>query len=252
MLNPDVPVALQCHVYVPCLKALRDYITGPGIIPINPSIPAADSVWNPIHGFTKQIVELDNLPIRLLRIFDVCVSSTQLTSELQQILCECLKCMTVYVEDHAGCLEGMLQSGLRNKIITLLQTEYLLTNEILKYGLHLLCILCGYTHSFDTSDTISSIPLIIGINEQMLYEIFLIIHNILARSTAISHTNSGLSSIQVNIDEINVINIGILCQYLLPLCKSSDPMYQVSHFFSHSLTHSIISLPFLLLIPRVS
>jgi hypothetical protein len=219
---------------------------------VNPSLsPTEESVWNPINGFTKQIVELENLPLRLLKIYDMCVtnassSASPLSSELQEILSECLRCMIVYVEDHNGCLEGMLQSGLRNKIILLLQTEYLLTNEIVKYGLHLLCILCGYTHSFEeitgqsdaitatstsassTTSSLSSIPLIIGVNEQMLYEIFVIIQNILARSTSITHSSTGLSSVTVAIDEIIVINIGILCQYLLPLCRSSDPMYQVS------------------------
>jgi hypothetical protein len=266
------------------LKALRSYITGPGITPVNPSLtPTEESIWNPRNGFTKQIVELENLPLRLLKIFDLYVNasasaSSSLTTESQQILSECLRCMIVYVEDHNGCLEGMLQSGLRNKIIVLLQTEYLLTNEIVKYGLHLLCILCGYTHTFDdiplgssppsaegsntTTTTLSSIPLIIGVDEKILYEIFVIIQNILTRSTSIAHSNTaaGMSTVTVTIDEIIVINIGILCQYLLPLCRSSDPMYQVEDFPTSSslppppssLTHHSLSLPTLSLICRAS
>lgn len=242
LLNPEVPTNLQSHVYVPCLKALRSYITGPGVMPLNPSLsPTEESIWDPRNGFTKQIVELENLPLRLLKIYDMCVSaSSPLTAESQQILSECLRCMIVYVEDHNGCLEGMLQSGLRNRVIVLLQTEYFLTNEIVKYGLHLMCILCGYTHTFEeilpaegntasssSSTSLSSIPLVIGVDEKMLYEIFVIIQNILTKSSSITQSNTGLSCVTLAIDEIIVINIGILCQYLLPLCRSSDPMYQV-------------------------
>lgn len=166
----------------------------------------------------------------------MCTTTSLITPEIQNVLCECLKCMIVYTEDHSGCLEGMLQIGLRNKIITLLQTEYLLTNDIIKYSLHALAILCGYTHCFDSQDNndstqqipVSSIPVIVGINEQMLFEILLIISNLLNRSISITtNPHTGANSTTVNLDEIIIINIGILCQYLLPLCQSSDPMYQV-------------------------
>lgn len=162
----------------------------------------------------------------------MCTTATQITPELQNVLCECLKCMIVYTEDHSGCLEGMLHLGLRNKIITLLQTECLLTNDIIKYSLHTLAILCGYTHYFDSLDdqsSVTSIPVIVGINEQMLFEILLIINNLLNRSISINtNTHTGLSNMVINLHEIIIINIGILCQYLLPLCRSSDPMYQVN------------------------
>ena len=213
-------------------------------MPLNPSLsPTEESIWDPRCGFTKQIVELENLPLRLLKIYDMCVSaSSPLTAESQQILSECLRCMIVYVEDHNGCLEGMLQSGLRNKVIVLLQTEYFLTNDIVKYGLHLMCILCGYTHTFEeilvpsetsnsSSTSLSCIPLAIGVDEKMLYEIFVIIQNILTKSfTVTQSSNTGLSCVTLAIDEIIVINVGILCQYLLPLCRSSDPMYQVDFY----------------------
>jgi hypothetical protein len=154
----------------------------------------------------------------------------------QLILSECLRCLTVYAEDHLGCLEGMLHNGLRNKIIHFIQSELasssLPTVEIMRQSLHLLCVLCGYSHSFETSDqaamtaasvtssgnsgslSASSIPVVIGINEQMLYEILLIVQSALSRDLCT--------------DELVVINIAILCQYLLPLCRSSDPMYQVT------------------------
>jgi hypothetical protein len=236
LLNPDVPPAIRTQVYAPCLRALRDYITGPGIAPLSST---EESVWSAGNGFAKQIVELENLPLRLLKIFDLCLTATvgasqgaqgTATAEFQLVLSECLKCLVVYVEDHLGCLEGMLHNGLRDKVIHLLQSEtssslYAPTtatanSEILKQSLHLLCVLCGYSHSFEgigeqgAVTSVSAIPVIVGINEQTLYEILLVVQKVLSRD---------LSS-----GELIVINVAILCQYLLPLCSSSDPMYQVT------------------------
>lgn len=210
LLNPEVPIAIQPGVYTPCLSALRNYIIGPCI----PSVVTLteDNVWNPEFGFTKQVVEREQLPLRLVQILD---RHAVVTPTNQELLTAAVKCVSAFSEDHLGCLEAMLNIGFREKIIRILQQDAT-GLDLCRSALGCLAVLCGYSHVFDTN-TVQSIPAAVGINEQELFNILVVV-----KSGCQKVLDAGM------LDEVLVMNLALVARYLLPLCNPSDPLYKVN------------------------
>ena len=209
LLTPDVPVAIQPSVFIPCLLALRNYIVGPCI----PTVDTLqeESVWNPAAAFTKQVVEREQLPLRLVKLLD---DYSVVTPTNQELLTAAVKCVSVLGEEHLGCLEGMLNIGFRKKIIHILKQDATGV-DLCRSSFGCLAVLCGYSHSFNSGE-VQSIPAAVGISEQELFDILMVVQSCTSKIVS-----TGL------MDEIVVMNVALVARYLLPLCRTDDPLYVV-------------------------
>lgn len=142
-----------------------------------------------------------------------------------ELLTHILHCISSFCEENIGCLEGMLRNGTRIKIVQILSKEEFFHLDVLRSGLGCLAVLCGYTHNFkkDKDSTIISIPAALQLNEEELFNILVMISNLLNKFIL---TSSAVSEI----DSTAVMNFALVCRYLLPLCSPSDPIHKVILF----------------------
>lgn len=185
-------------------------------------------------------MESEGLPHRLLSILDqyyldsnsyLATTSFANNPASVELLVHLLRCLSAFCEENTGCLEGMLRIGARTKIIQLLSNENYFHLSVIRSGLGCLAVLCGYTHTFhvENSDTepegvqteTKSIPPALQLNERELFDLLNLISTLMNQFILMSTATS-------NFDPVVVLNLGILCRFLLPLCPTHDPLYQVS------------------------
>lgn len=146
-----------------------------------------------------------------------------------ELLTNTLHCITSFCEENIGCLEGMLRNGTRVKIVQILAKEEFFHLSVLRSGLGCLAVLCGYTHNFTNNNQSNiSIPTALQLSEQELFNILSMISNLLNRFIL-------TSSAVADIDSTAVMNFGLVCRYLLPLCSPSDPIHKVYYYYYFSL-----------------
>jgi hypothetical protein len=204
-------VAIQPLVFVPCLHALRNYVIGPRISSVESL--SEGNVWNPEAAFTKQLVEHEQLPLRLVKILD---DYSVVTPTNQELLTAAVKCVSAFSEENLGCLECMLTIGFRQKIIHMLKQDAT-GLDLCRSSFGCLAVLCGYSHTFDP-EVVESIPSAVGITEQELFDILVVV-----QTTCSKIGDTGM------LDEVLVMNVALVCRYLLPLCNPQDPLYKVCH-----------------------
>mmetsp|Transcript_21462 Transcript_21462/g.31124 ORF Transcript_21462/g.31124 Transcript_21462/m.31124 type:complete len:1202 (+) Transcript_21462:54-3659(+) len=225
LLTPNVPSSMQLAVYTPCLHALRDYIIGPNITNIRTNVE--NNVWHPDNAFTRQVLESERFPFRLVQLLD---EHATVTTWNQDILAAIMRCIGAFSETNSGCLECMLRLEFRSRIVKLLRQD-MIELPLLRSAIGALAVLCGFTHSFDSRHT--NIPAAVGINERELFDILHMAHIILGRMIC-----SGVY------DAVAVMNIALVLKYLLPLCSPSVPLHKsifdkVQVFYRHNWpTHS--------------
>lgn len=198
-------------MFVPCLHALRNYIVGPRISCVESL--SEGNIWNPDAAFTKQVVEREQLPLRLMKILD---DYSVVTATNQELLTAAVKCISAFSEENLGCLECMLNIGFRQRIIDLLK-QGATGLDLCRSSFGCLAVLCGYSHTFDP-EVVDSVPSAVGITEQELFDILVVI-----QSTCNKIVDTGM------LDEVVVMNVALVCRYLLPLCNPQDPLYKVLH-----------------------
>jgi hypothetical protein len=134
------------------------------------------------------------------------------TASNQDLLRCVVRCVTVFSERDATCLEGMLRLGFRNKIVALLQ-QSLVEIPLLKSALASLTVLCGHTHSGG-----AWIPSNMSLNAQELFDILYTQHVILAELMKLPRDK---------IDGYVLVNVFTVLRYMLPLCSPNDRLFQV-------------------------
>lgn len=206
LVTPDVPSNMNA-IYIPCLNALHNYILGPGVA------CTQDSIWYPEAMLTKQVVESERLPLRLLQLLQ---KNDTITKTNQDIIRGIIRCVGAFAERSVGSLECILRLGFRLKIIALLQQNGIQL-VLLRSLLATLGVLCGHTHTFQLS---SDIPAAVQFTEIELFDILYCQHKIL-ECLKFSGYN----------DECCIVHIAVILRYLLPLCNFQDALYKslVSH-----------------------
>ncbi|CAE7828855.1 unnamed protein product, partial [Symbiodinium microadriaticum] len=198
-------------LYTPCLFALRNYITGPGV----PCLQTVESgnPWHPGHAFTKQVVINEKLPHRLLALLQ---ENTVVTSANCSFLRAAVLCVSAFAEDHSACLEIALKFGFRRVLTEILTdiSNLQLYKPLARSIFGALSVLVGHTHVFEPGAN-SKVPKDMSLSAVDLFNMLVACHRML-----------DVLAEDREFDCLGVLNCAQVLKYTLPLVTSRDPLYK--------------------------